>query len=120
MRRDMNLVRGIMLRIEAAPGHVNTDEMVTANHPAGVIAYHVKLLVDGGYLEAQDVSGFGKPEWIITGLKWNGHQFLDAARDDTIWRKVTRRIGDALGSASLDMVMEMLKDEMKRSLGLGS
>ena len=89
MKRDMDLWRKILRSVEARE---DTGDPVWAElegYTDGQIGHHAKLLADGGLLEGMDRTGQGdstdcyKPRC----LTWKGHDFLEAARDDTRWKK---------------------------------
>jgi len=42
------------------------------------------LLHEAGFIEAMDLSTLGGICWKPTRLTYNGHEFLDAARSDTV------------------------------------
>ena len=55
--------------------------------------------------------------FIIEGLSWKGHDFLDAARSDTVWNATKGRLAKA-GAWTFSLVLEVLKEEAKRQIGL--
>jgi len=83
--------------------------------PHDKFAYHVSLLRDAGLLEARvhrtDVGRFAPV--IIFGLTWAGHEFLDAARDDTLWRRAKDKFIKPAGSWTAGILLEWLKIEIR-------
>ena len=122
MQRNMDLIREILLVIEESdetplgwitfslPGRSNNE-----------ISYHVKLLYEAGLIEAIDASSMGPDgfDWKAKSLTWHGHEFLDAARDNTIWAKVKAKVAAAVGTTSVEVMLELLKQQAKGALGLG-
>ena len=53
----------------------------------------------------------------INGMTMAGHDFLDAIRDQSVWDKTKNRIGQA-GGWTLDIVLAVAKEELKRRLGV--
>ncbi|MBV9852527.1 MAG: DUF2513 domain-containing protein [Armatimonadetes bacterium] len=52
------------------------------------LAYHVKLLSQAGLIDVKHwQTGDGNEVWLPKTLTWQGHEFLDAARNDTTWNK---------------------------------
>lgn len=86
MKRDMELIRKLLLTLE-------NDQLIDlTKYDEAVVAYHKALLVESGlaYGVVSDVAeGLNA---VIFRLTWNGHEFLDAARDETGWRSVMSRI----------------------------
>jgi len=49
---------------------------------------------------------------------WAGHEFLDAARNDTIWHKAGERIKKSGVGVTLSLLKEILSQLLKQSLNL--
>ena len=58
------------------------------------------------------------PNAILTGLSWLGHEFLDAAKDDTIWSKAKKTVLKSTAGITFDVLLEWLKAEVKGRIGL--
>ncbi|KRS20817.1 hypothetical protein AAY72_11705 [Alishewanella sp. WH16-1] len=87
MKRDFELFREILLLLEKLESF---DDPVIPNIPDRTkheVVYHIKLLSEAGLIEAQNWSTDDGPEWVATSLTSSGHDFLDAARNNTIWKK---------------------------------
>ena len=41
-------------------------------------------------------------------LTWQGHEFLDAARNDTIWRKAKKKVLETTGGLAFDVLKAAL------------
>jgi len=104
MKRDMDLVRAILLATEEAPpgrpvtGIDGYDELD--------YAYNAGLMEQAGLVEAAVVraSGAGPVAARINSLTWGGHDFLDAVRSDSIWAKTKTRVAETVGTASFEVV----------------
>ena len=60
------------------------------------------LLHEGGLLEALDLSTLGGVCWKAKRLTYSGHQFLDAARSDTVWQKAKSWTLKTTGTLTLE------------------
>ena len=119
MRRDLELIRKILLHIEEADEPLSSDEIEIVDYEPGIVDYHVQLLVEAQYLVGISVASFDNPYgWIGLRLTWDGHDFLDSARNENVWRATTMTIGQQLGTASMEIVKALLIDLAKHSLGL--
>ncbi|MCF6156804.1 MAG: DUF2513 domain-containing protein [Candidatus Brocadia sp.] len=58
MKRDMDLVRQILLAIEAHKDMKQKIKLEIEGYSEEQIMYHVKILADAGLIEATDVSSF--------------------------------------------------------------
>ena len=96
MKRDPELVRAILLAMEAAPHGYAPEPFTIPGYDQETIGHHVWLMHQGGLVTAavitaqQDPSPTALPEAIT----WKGHEFLDAVRNDTVWRKVKAELKD--------------------------
>lgn len=114
MKRDMDLVRDILLRMEAATENFHMYGEMTEGHAADAdrIIAHMQMLASGGYLQ-QRQSG-------VYEITWAGHEFIDTVRDPEIWRK-TKAGADKVGSWSVKLLAELasgLITAKARELGL--
>ncbi|MEQ8405169.1 MAG: DUF2513 domain-containing protein [Oceanicaulis sp.] len=122
MKRDMDLIRYIMLRAEGVP---STDivDWVSEDFPKydfRDVYGHVKLLMEGGFMtEVQQTLGL---EDVTPGhLTWAGHDLLDAIRDDAIWRE-TKSVANEAGGFTIDLLKQiavgLLKTKLKKHTGV--
>src|SRR5262245_16629438 len=84
------------------------------------VVEHIALMIDAGLIEGEaypDTRASGGGLFIVTGVTWKGHDFLDAARNDTVWNATKKRLAKA-GAWTFPIVLEVLKEEAKRHLGL--
>ena len=108
MKRDMDIIRQLLLEAEARNAPLNTGDPITA--------YHVSLLKDADYVEAIIREGSnGMPTGaIIHRITWQGHDFLDAARSDTLWHKAKDKFLKPGVSWTVSLLGEWLKAEAKK------
>lgn len=76
------------------------------NQSDDVLAYHLMLIIEEQWLKGRylDVAG----TFMIERLTKEGHDFIDATRDTSIWEKAKSRANDA-GGATLQFVWEIAK-----------
>jgi hypothetical protein len=115
MKRDMNLIRLLLLETE---GEEPKPDLSAYDETQSV--YHSALLVEAGLVHGEIIlDGSGQPTGaVILRLTWAGHEFLDAARNDTIWHKAGERIKKSGVDVTLSLLQEILKQLAKQSLGL--
>jgi hypothetical protein len=111
MKRDMDLIRHILLRKEA-------EEEIEGDQEA--IVYHIALLKDAGFVDAEIIEGgSGFPVGAaILRLTWQGHEFLDASRDNKVWHAVKEKALKPGMSWTISTLFELLKQEAARQFGL--
>ena len=115
MKRDMNLIRLLLLKTEGE----DPKPDLSAYAPAQCV-YHSALLIEAGFVDGviiPNASGF-PASTVCLRLTWAGHEFLDAARNDTIWQKADERIKKSGVDVTISLMKEILNQLLKQSLGL--
>lgn len=108
MKRDMELIREILLQIERNDSPRNPIQIEIENTSAEIISYHIELLDEARLINAKDLSDTGGYEWQAINLTWSGHEFLDASRNSKIWDGVLgsiREKGIGLGYEALKFML---------------
>jgi hypothetical protein len=111
----MNLIRLLLLETE---GEEPKPDLSAYSVEARV--YHSALLIEADLVHGHiQTNGSGQPVGtVIWRPTWSGHEFLDAARNDTIWHKAGERIKKSGVDVTLSLVKEILNQLLKDSLGL--
>lgn len=89
MKRDMDLVRTILKTCADATEPVDASVFVDETHSMQLIVYHFKIMSDAGLVES-DINGTWNGSTIrasVRALTWDGNDFLDAVRSDSLWSK---------------------------------
>jgi hypothetical protein len=118
MKRDMDLIRAILLDLEASEettGRVPM-ELDLEGHSEAEIMYHVVLMGEAGLVETWDNSTMGEQVVLPTRLTWSGHEFLDAAREESRWAKAKKFAMEKTGGLSFDVMKQILIKLMVESL----
>jgi hypothetical protein len=81
---------------------------------------HSALLIEAGFVHGQVIEGNdGNPSGtVVLRLTWAGHEFLAAARNETIWKKAGEQINKAGVSVTASILQELLKQFLKQTLGM--
>ena len=82
----------------------------------------VQLLHEAGLLDAHDLSNSkDKLVWLPSRLTYAGHEFLDAARKDTLWQKAKAITLEKSGGLSFEALKAvLLKLAVDAATGAGS
>lgn len=116
MKRDADLARQILLETENIPFDGGVHEIKILGYSAEEIAYHLLLARDAGLLEVKDLSGNEYVMVRVTRLTHDGHEFLDAARSDTIWKKAKDTVLKNTGTLTLEALKITLAMLMKQAI----
>jgi hypothetical protein len=116
MKRDMELVRSILLKIEESP----YEDKVIRNfglegQSAEKVNYHLGIMREAGLIVCMEVKSdqTGSMFWPRK-LTWEGHEFLDAARNETIWKRAWDQVKSKGGTVGLDVMKQLLVVEAKQ------
>jgi hypothetical protein len=118
MKRDMDLIRNILLFIEekadVPPKTVKADDLLDLNDNPAIIAMHLELLRDGGFIEIRQMPN---KQYEVLRITLAGYEYLDNIRNAKIWRNVRDKIG-VLGGASFEIIKAVAIAEVKNTLGI--
>lgn len=120
MKRDMDLVRSILLAVEQLPFDGSFHDISVPGHTEEEVTYHVKLLHDAGLIEATDLSSRDGVCWKPKNPTYQGHEFLDAARNDNIWSAAKDWVHGTAGVLTLESLKIALPRVVERLLRASS
>jgi len=118
MKRDMDLVRKILLMMENEPHGYSNGRIIIEGYSTDQIGYHVYLMKQAGLVEGCDVTSHDSqsPIAMPTALTWQGHEFLDACRNESIWIKAKEKLQSIGGDVPLEVVKALLIDIMRKQV----
>ena len=108
MRRDMDLVRFLLVATEEAEKPLTLFDLLDSDWSPDEIVYHVGLMSARGLLDASaSVGASGKSSAVyIKGLTWDGCDYLDAIRDEGVWLRTKKLVKEAVGSTTMAVIKE--------------
>ncbi len=120
MKRDMDLIRKMVLAIEDAESGYAPRNLDIDGYSSEQIDYHAYLLVDAGLAEGERVDTMDSegPEVLLSNLTWSGHEFAAVARDESRWKKAMGVVQEKGGSVTLSVLTQLLTAFMKDMLGM--
>ncbi len=122
MQRNMELVRDLLVKIEedTSKGGFSFVAEEGYKFTNDEIEYHLELMINAGLIDGKVFHTFDGAIIDIKSLTWQGHDFLDAARNDKVWEKAEATAQDKgmdLSSLPLDIVKDLLVESTKALLG---
>ena len=128
MRRDMDLIRELLLKIDSLdiePGGTtralrpSDPELKIGSYTGDQVDYHLELLIDAGLVEGScsAVDRF----FHITKLSWAGDDFLASVRDPEIWRQTkegAKKAGGFTVELLGDLAKGLIKTQIKKHTGV--
>lgn len=112
MKRDLDLIREILLAVEDFPDCVDRRSIknlpISEKHDESLLQYHLLLLREAGLIDAWELKSQASiPDIRPIRLTWAGHEFLDAARDKNRWQEA-RKVAQSVGGMTLSGVKDIL------------
>ncbi len=118
MKRDIDLVRSILLELESSDYRRDSSTIRIAGYTADAITEHMHLLMESGLVEGiQAYSIEHKVKWIDLRLTWSGHDFLDAARSEVVWAETLTAVRSRIGSIPFEALKKLLTEAAHSSVG---
>jgi hypothetical protein len=136
MKRDMDLIRQILLYLEAETPressglyYVDSDPMVAKLETTlELLNYQLILLYEARLIDGAAYRGKGYPSGndrlfenssvlsvFPRHLTWDGQEFLETIRDEEVWKK-TKLAAKTVGSFGLDTLKELGKGFIKKKI----
>lgn len=124
MRRNMDLVRALVLKLEELDMEPGSMVMVLADEiesqfpvddfTSSEILYHYHLIVEKGWADGGKY-GLSHQGIYFRRLTSDGHDFADSVRDPQIW-KATKEGALKAGGFSLDLLSQLAKGYLKKKI----
>ena len=120
MERDPELIRQILLEIESCEHGFVPCVFAVEGYTEEKVGYHCCLLSEAGLIIGLDVTSAGDPSpvYIPHRLTSQGHDFLDAARNTSVWRTAMSKTFDVGLTVSMPVLKQLLESLMRDLLGL--
>jgi hypothetical protein len=122
MKRDVDLQRLILLFLEEhIPPRGGLDRRVEIpEYDRATVNAHLELLIESGFVDGRISKGLGPAgmDIVVIKLTSSGHDAIAAARNDTSWQKAKKTATEGGVSLTLGVLVEILKAEARKHLGL--
>ena len=107
MKRDMDLVREILLEIEKSYVSTAICNLHIDGYDMETMAYHCKILYEAGLVSEYKpiYADDGLCAFFVGSLTWDGNDYLDKVRDNSIWKKTK----DIIANKGLPLVFDTIK-----------
>lgn len=111
MKRDMELVRAILLALEAVTeGQRIPNPLTVEGYSEQAIGHHVYLMGQAGLLEVADITAMDSlsSQALPIEITWAGHDFIDTMRSQEVWEQ-TKQALKAAGGGGFSMLLGLGK-----------
>ena len=125
MKLNQDCIRDLLLYLENnlsyTTNKININNLHLKNYTEDELIYTAEKLFEGNYITYVIAKAYNPPVIVVTGITYNGHQFLDNIRDDKVWKK-TKSILSKVSSASINIISEIaakvLSDIISKQMNL--
>jgi hypothetical protein len=121
MKRDMDLLRSLLLEVEKLPFDNRTwAQIKIEGHTDEEVCFHALQARDAGFIEAMFLSQ--TTAFAVRRLTFQGSEFLELARDNTRWEKAKEKVQSAAGELTVEglktVLSALVQAALKASLGV--
>lgn len=86
------------------------------------VDYHLMLMAEAGLLNCERIRSSTDESRLIEvypfALSWQGHEFLDKARDETIWKQAMQKLKNTGAGISIAVLQALLQSYIKEKIGI--
>jgi len=118
MKRDFDLIRKILLDVEAAQAFTSVSKFEYEGFDQDTVCGHLEILIQAEMIKGEMIRTRAHVFPNVTGLTWKGHDFLDGMKDDSIWNKAKHSVLKHTGGVAFEVLSAWLKSEALAKLGL--
>ncbi len=108
----------VMLAAENSKDPYELVDPKFEGHNEAEISYHIALLDDAGLLHGQDRSAIGVFRWSAGTLTWRGHEFVEAVRDEAVWKEALAISGMSGNGTNFEILQKALMQVLEKRAGL--
>jgi hypothetical protein len=118
MKRDLDLVRQLLLQIEALPAGPPVQYR-TSEIEDPVLLAHFELVIAAGLVNGKLARSQGARGDVISisGLTWEGHEWIEMVRSQGMWGEI-RTLLDGAGALTYELTREMAVKILRARAGL--
>ena len=122
MKRDMDLIRELLLKLESLPIRFPDTMLIlpgdgriaVPGHSNDEVDYHLSLLREARFIECPGSKPAGGGI-NFRRLTWEGHEFVDAVRSPEVWAK-TKKSAEEVKGFTLDLLKDLAKGFLKKQV----
>jgi hypothetical protein len=121
MKRDLDLVREVLLQIEGLPAGPPAQYR-TSEIEDPVLLAHFELVIASGLVIGKIARSQGTRGDVISisGLSWEGHEWLEMVRSQAMWNEVKSALLDNGGALTFELTKEVATKLLRVRLGLSA
>ena len=109
MRRDMNLIREILLELEKSRHPISVDAFTTSSVSKEHVGYNMELMYQAGLITVCKQPADNDPYYFYQAkaITWEGQEFLNNVKDDSNWKKLKLMVAEKTGDVSFAVIKNL-------------
>lgn len=109
MKRNMDLCRLILFKIEEEYVSTALYNLKITGYSDEEVAYHCKLLFENELIsDYKDIYADNRLySFGVGSLTWEGHDFIDKIREDTVWNRTKEVIKEKMLPTTIDVIKDI-------------
>ena len=122
MERNWDLIREILrILAEKSPddyGESLGDRYFIEKLPSyheNIVKYHLKMMIETGFVAGKDVSTMSGENYVITGMTWQGQGLWSNIKEKTVWEEIkecSKKNKIELSVYMIEKIYNILKDKI--------
>lgn len=112
LERDYELIKKILLEFEKLPLNHKVDRINVEGYDSDNVIYHTFLLYEANLVKIIDTSSFEGRSFLPQRLTWEGHEFLDKAKNEKVWKSTLVKLKNAGVSVSFPILSNVLTEAL--------
>lgn len=119
MKRDLDLVREVLLQVEALPAGPPAQYR-TSEIDDPVLLAHFELVIAAGLVNGKIARSQGTRGDVISisGLTWEGHEWIEMVRSQAVWSEIKSTLLDNGGALTFELTKALATKLLRDRLAL--
>lgn len=114
MKLDWDIMREILLAIEATGPDESLSSEDFADLEAKRVAYHMRLMNEANLIVI--ATGPGRGDYVVERLTWRGHELLEKIRSNHLWAVLSRLQRERDFPLTLDTINQAVSNFLQTQL----
>lgn len=112
MPLDLDLVRTILIKTDQEKYEFSPEVFVTNKYDSYTVGYYLHMLKEAGYIRIVGAENCTNPYEVaaVQGLTWDGYEYLNSVRSDTVWKKVKTSMANSCKETTLAAVKVLAEE----------
>ena len=105
MKRDMDLVRQILIDLSESNNSLPASAFTTDKWDEKTVGYNMVIMGEAGLIQVTRKGALGNPYWYVCAehITWEGNEFLSAIKLDSVWSKVKKKVAKTVSDAPIEI-----------------